>query len=891
MSNNENNISVLPISLKKEMEESYLSYAMSVIVSRALPDVRDGLKPVHRRILYAMKEAGLDFNKPHRKSARVVGDVMGKYHPHGDSAIYQSMARMAQKFSMRLPLIDGQGNFGSMDGDAPAAMRYTEARLAQAAHYLLHDIGKNVVDWTPNYDESTTEPTVLPAAYPSLLANGSGGIAVGLATNIPPYNLGELIDACVALLHNPDTTDDELFEIVQGPDFPTGGEILGITNIRNAMRAGQGSIPMRGKTSFEESKDQTSIIIHEVPFQVNKARLVEQIATAVKNEQIPQVQDLRDESDRRGVRVVIELKRNTEPNVVLNLLYKHTSLQTSFGVNMVALHQQTPQVLSLRAMLVAFLNFREEVVRRRLQHDLRKSKERAHIILGLMLAVCHLDRVIQIIRAAADPKEALATLMSEEFVVTDNLRAIAGSELPTDSTYCKLSESQAQAILDLKLQRLTGLEQKKLHEEWNLLCEQIAYFLDLLANRPKLLDLIKDELKIVQEKFATPRKTNIIPTITTTSEEDFIKPELMVVTLTYEGYIKRVPLDQYRLQKRGGKGKSGMSTYDDDIVKQVFVENTHTLLLCFSSKGMVYALKVYQLPLGTPASRGKAFINLLPLEKGEQIATVMPFPKEAAHDIIFATKQGFVRRNALSDFTNIRTTGKIAIKLQEDDSLLWVSACNDTQDIFLSTKNGRCVRFHSGDVRRFQGRNSTGVRGIQLSTGDELISASCLISSPFTTDEHTNYLAQHITTPLEEGHELAPMQEHEEFILSISERGFGKRTSSFAYRCTSRNCKGIANMNTTQKTGPLIASFPVQPSHQIVLITSQGQIIRSDVKDIRITARSTQGVKLFEIPSSERVVSAVSFSLNEDTPDSDENILADSEGEDTPTESNTTQAD
>lgn len=882
MSDTINNKPVEPTLLKKEMEDSYLSYAMSVIVSRALPDVRDGLKPVHRRILYAMKEAGLDYNKPHRKSARVVGDVMGKYHPHGDAAIYQSMARMAQKFSMRLPLIDGQGNFGSMDGDAPAAMRYTEARLAQAAHYLINDIGKNVVDFNPNYDESTIEPSVIPAAFPNLLANGAGGIAVGLATNIPPFNLGELLQACYILVDNPEASDEEIMNTVQGPDFPTGGQILGIRAIRHAMATGQGSIPVRGKVSFEELPQHTNIVITEIPFQVNKARLVEQIALTAKNEIITQISDLRDESDRRGVRVVIELKRGIEPNLILNLLYKHTSLQTSFGVNMVALHQQIPQVMSLKSMLQAFLAFREEVVRKRLQFDLRKAKERAHIILGLIVAVCHLDRVIKIIRGASDPKEARSQLMAEDFVVTQALRDLAQEEIANDTETCRLSEIQAQAILDLKLHRLTGLEQQKLHEEWKELCAHIAYLLELLNNRPKFLDLIKEELRVVEEKFATPRRTEVIETLSNTSDEDFIKSELMVVTLTYEGYIKRVSLDQYRLQKRGGKGRSGMTTYDDDLVKQVFVENTHTLLLCFSSRGMVYALKVHQLPSGAPTSRGKAFINLLPLEKGEFIATVMPFPKEAQHDIFFATKQGFVRRNALSDFTNIRSSGKIAIKLQDDDALLWVSACQETQDVFLSTKNGRCVRFPVSDVRRFQGRNSSGVRGIQLNTGDELISASCLISSPFSSDEHNDFLAQHIVDQLPEDHELYKMQQHEEFILSISERGFGKRTSSFAYRCTSRNCKGIANMNTTQKTGPLIASFPVNDQQQIVLITSQGQIIRSDVKNIRITARSTQGVKLFEIPSSERVVSAAAFSL-----DDTETSEAESETSNSETEQNT----
>lgn len=863
---------IVPTLLKQEMETSYLSYAMSVIVSRALPDVRDGLKPVHRRILYAMREANLDFNKPHRKSARVVGDVMGKYHPHGDAAIYQSLARMAQTFSMRMPLIDGQGNFGSMDGDEPAAMRYTEARLAEAAHYMLHDINKDTVAFMPNYDESTKEPVVLPAAFPNLLINGAGGIAVGLATNIPPHNPGEIIDACKLLIDNPDAQDEDILEIVKGPDFPTGGEILGTTTIKNALLKGHGSIPMRGKTSIEEDKNSSRIVITEVPFQVNKARLVEQIALLAKNGTTQHIADLRDESDRNGVRVVVELKRTGDPHILLNLLYKHTSLQTSFGVNMVALHDKKPQVMPLRAMLEAFVAFREEVVRNRTQFDLRKAKERAHIIIGLMVAVDHLDHVIHIIRSSADAKIARERLMQEKFAVTQNLRDIIKNEVAEGTNTYALSEAQAQAILDLRLQRLTGLEQQKLQEEWQELCERITNLLHLLSNRPALLNLIKEELSAFQERFATPRKTTVIEHLSSASEEELIKEETMVVTLTYAGYIKRVPLEQYRLQRRGGKGRSGMSTYDDDFVNQVFVESTHTRLLCFSSRGIVYALKVYQLPSGSPTSRGKAFINLLPLAQGEHIATVMPV-SQATEDpfIFFATKQGFARRNALSDFDNIRSNGKIAIKLQENDELLWVSACNDNQDIFLSTRNGRCVRFNTTDLRLFQGRNSVGVRGIQLIPGDEVISAATLIRSPYSSEEHTQYLAKHITKPLSESHALHAMQKHEQFILSISQRGFGKRTSSFAYRCTSRNCKGIANMNTTPKTGLLTASFPVTHNDQLVLITSQGQIIRSHVKDIRIAARSTQGVRLFDIPKGERVVSAVSFSLDEEEDDDSSN--------------------
>jgi len=880
--------STVPVLLKKEMESSYLSYAMSVIVSRALPDVRDGLKPVHRRILYAMREANLDFNKPHRKSARVVGDVMGKYHPHGDSAIYQSLARMAQTFSMRVPLIDGQGNFGSMDGDDPAAMRYTEARLTEPAHFILHDINKETVDFVPNYDESTKEPVVLPAAFPNLLLNGAGGIAVGLATNIPPHNPQEIIDACHLLIDQPDATAEDVLEIVKGPDFPTGGQILGISNIRQALLRGQGSIPMRGKVMIEEEKLTSRIVITEIPFQVNKARLVEQIALLAKNNITPHIADLRDESDRNGVRVVVDVKRSGDPNVLLNLLYKHTSLQTSFGVNMVALHDKKPQIMPLFDMLHAFINFREEVVRNRTQFDLRKAKERAHIILGLMVAVSYLDTVIRIVRGASDTKEARTKLMQESFVITPKLREVIKNEIADNVEQYSLSEAQAQAILDLRLQRLTGLEQQKLLDEWQELCARITHLLHLLSNRPALMQLIKDELNHFKERFATPRKTEVIAHSTTASEEDLIKEEIMVVTLTYGGYIKRVPLDQYRLQRRGGKGRSGMAIYEDDFVRQVFVESTHTRLLCFSSRGIVYTIKVYQLPEGSPAARGKAFVNLLPLAKDEHIATVMPIKEDAEKPFVcFATKQGFVRRNSLADFQNIRSNGKIAIKLQENDELLWVDSCNDKQDLFLSTRNGRCVRFNVTSLRLFQGRNSVGVHGIQLNPGDEVISATTLISSPFSTDQHTEYLQNHITKELSEDHPFYTMQQHEQFILSISQKGFGKRTSSFAYRCTSRNCKGIANMNTTPKTGLLTASFPVTHDAQLVLITSQGQMIRSHVTDIRIAARSTQGVKLFDIPSGEKVVSAVAFALDVDQDDEDDTSDTTTE-QDAP---NTDQAD
>ncbi len=718
------------------MRNSYLDYAMSVIVSRALPDVRDGLKPVHRRILYAMKESGYEAGKPYRKSARIVGDVMGKYHPHGDQAIYDAMVRMAQGFSMRLPLIDGQGNFGSMDGDRAAAMRYTEARLHRSAHELIEDIDKDTVDFQPNYDETVVEPKVLPAGFPNLLVNGAGGIAVGMATNIPPHNLGEVIDACFAYIKNPDISIDEIIEkYIPGPDFPTGGLVMGRNGIRSAYHTGRGSVLMRGRTSFEEvSKNKTAIIVHEVPYQVNKARMVEIIAEAVRDKRIEGISDLRDESDRRGVRVVIEIKRDAEPEVVLNQLFRYTPLQTSFGVNMLALHEGRPQQMNLKEIIAAFVAFREDVIRRRTIYELGKARERAHVLAGLAVAVANIDDVIAVIRHAKDPQAAREELMARDWPAEDVAPMIALLDEPgrgvVDGKY-RLSEEQTKAILELRLHRLTGLERDKIGADLTEISERIAEYLEILRSREKLLVILVEEMQAIRDKFANDRRTSLEEDAYEHDIEDLIQREDMVVTVTNAGYIKRVPVSTYRAQRRGGKGRAGMATRDEDFVSQVYVANTHQPVLFFSSTGMVYKMKVYKLPVGTPQARGKALINLLPLDPGETITTTMALPEdEQGWDelfVMFATAIGNVRRNRLSDFTNVMANGKIAMKLLEGDSLVRVRTCSEDDDVTLATKGGKCIRFPVTDVRVFSGRTSVGVRGIRLKKGDEVIAMSILV--------------------------------------------------------------------------------------------------------------------------------------------------------------------
>ena len=876
------------------MRRSYLDYAMSVIVARALPDVRDGLKPVHRRILYAMKEAGYDFNKPFRKSARVVGDVMGKYHPHGDAAIYDAMVRMAQDFSMRLPLVDGQGNFGSMDGDPPAAMRYTEVRLARAASALLDDIDKDTVDFQPTYDESSREPMVLPARYPNLLVNGAGGIAVGMATNIPTHNLGEIIDACCAYIDRPEITIPELMELVPGPDFPTGALILGRAGIREAYHTGRGSVVMRGRTHVEEvRKEREAIVVTEIPYQVNKARMIERMAEAVHDKVIEGIADLRDESDRDGVRVVIELKRDAMAEVVLNQLYRHTPLQTSFGVNMLALNGGRPELMTLKDVLVAFVAFREEVITRRLRHELGKAQERAHLLIGLIVAVANIEPVIELIRRAKDPAAAREALMARPWPARDAAPLIAlidepGRAVAADGTY-RLSEAQARAILELRLQRLTALERDKIADEMTQLAAQIADYRASLESRPRRLDILRGELKEIREQFATPRRTALEEVEFEHDIEDLIQREDMVVTVTHGGYIKRVPVSAYRAQRRGGKGRAAMTTREEDFVSRLFVVDTHTPVLFFSTRGMVYKIKVYRLPVGTPQARGKALVNLLPLAAGETISTLMPLPEDestwADMFVMFATTGGYVRRNKLSDFVNVMANGKIAMKLDEGDRLVGVQVCGEDQDVLIAARGGKCIRFPVTDVRVFSGRTSTGVRGIRLEDGNAVISLSILGHVAADRAERDAYLRLAAQRRRPAGGEaeaaepeapaavaeglsperLATLEAREEFILTVTANGYGKRSSAYEYRITNRGGQGIANIETSDRNGPVVASFPVADSDQIMLVTDSGQLIRCPVDDIRIAGRKTQGVVLLKVAEGEQVVSVTR--LAEETAD------------------------
>ncbi len=915
---------IAPINIEDEMRRSYLDYAMSVIVSRALPDVRDGLKPVHRRILYAMKDGGYDSSKPYKKSARIVGDVMGKYHPHGDSAIYDAMVRMAQSFSMRLPLVDGQGNFGSMDGDPPAAMRYTEARLAKAAESLLDDIDKNTVDFGPNYDDSGREPLVLPARFPNLLVNGAGGIAVGMATNIPTHNLGEVIDACCAYIDNTDITIDELMEIVPGPDFPTGGQILGRSGSRSALHTGRGSIILRAKTEIEEvRKDRLAIVATEIPYQVNKSKLMERIGEVVNDKIIEGISDLRDESDRDGVRVVVELKRDAVPEVVLAQLFRHTQLQTSFGVNMLALNGGRPELLNLKDIITAFIRFREQVITRRTEFLLSKARERAHTLVGLAVAVANLDEMIALIRRAPDPASAREAITTREWPALDTAPLIELIDEPDrgvseNGTY-RLSEEQARAILELRLHRLTGLERDKIGAELKEVTDQIADYLETLANRPKLLGILRDELIDMKERFGTPRRTEILELEFESDIEDLIQREDMVVTVSQSGYVKRTPLSTYRAQKRGGKGRSGMSTKAEDAVADLFVINTHTPLLLFSTKGMVYKLKVYRLPLGSPQSRGKAFVNLLPLEDGETISTVMPLPEDETTwgdlHVMFATSRGNVRRNKLSDFQNIRSNGLIAMKLEEEgERLIAVRTCSEDNDVLLATSGGKCIRFSMSDVRVFAGRTSTGVRGIRLADGDEVISMSMLNHVETTADERAAFFRMERAQGLDIVGEPAPdgeedsasdgasasatisqeryeeLKRFEQYVLTVSERGFGKRTSSYEYRTAGRGGQGIWNMEMGERNGAITAAFPVEESHQVMMVTNGGQVIRMPIHDVRIAGRKTLGVTLFRVGAEERVVSVASIEEEENGANGENTGTAAPDGGNAAGEDNQTEA-
>ena len=886
---------ITPVSITEEMRQSYLAYAMSVIVSRALPDVRDGLKPVHRRIIYSMYENGFDYNRPYKKSARIVGEVMGKYHPHGDSSIYEAMVRMAQPFSMRLTLVDGQGNFGSMDGDSAAAMRYTEARLEKVAHALIEDIDKDTVDFMPNYDESVPEPTVLPARYPNILINGANGIAVGMATNIPPHNLGEVLDACCAYIDNPEISIDELINIVPGPDFPTGGLILGRGGINSAYNTGRGSIMMRAKCTIEEiKKDKEAIIVHEIPYQVNKAVLVTKIAELVKDKRVEGISDIRDESDRQGVRVVIEIKKDFQADVILNQLYKYTPLQTSFGMNMLAINNGRPMMMNLKEIISAFIDFREEIIRRRTVYDLNKARERAHTLVGLAIAVENLDPVIELIRKAPSPNEARDALLSRAWPAGDVEQLVQLIDEPdrkVENGVYYLSENQAKAILDLKLQRLTGLERDKIHEELIGIGDDIKEFLFILSSREELYRIMREELVAIKQEYATPRLTEIQDIDYDTDVEDLIQREDMVVTVTEAGYIKRVPLNAYRAQKRGGKGKSGMATKEEDFVTRLFVASTHTPVLFFSSKGIVYKLKVYKLPVGSPTSKGKPFVNMLPLDEGENITAIMQLPEneEDCKDlsIMFATASGNIRRNSLMDFVNVQANGKIAMKLDEGDKLINVMLCTEDNDVLLATREGKCIRFPVNDVRVFVGRNSTGVRGIKLSAKDEVISMSMLKHIKASAEERDEYLRissaikrmeaenpDATVAPEDTGllsilskEQYENMRDLEEFILSVTSTGYGKRSSSYEYRVTGRGGTGIANMEMSERNKEIVSSFPIEHDSHIMMVTDGGKLIRMPVDDIRIAGRKTQGVILFRLAENERVVSVTWLDADEEDED------------------------
>jgi len=868
------------VSITHEMKTSYLDYAMSVIVSRAIPDLRDGLKPVHRRILYAMHEGGNTHDKPYRKSARAVGDVMGKYHPHGDSAIYDALVRMAQDFSMSLPLLDGQGNFGSMDGDNAAAMRYTEVRMDKPSAYLMADIEKETVDFQDNYDGKDREPTVLPARFPNMLVNGAGGIAVGMATNIPPHNLGEVIDATLALIDDPDLESADLIKYVPGPDFPTGGIMLGRSGARKAYLEGRGSVVIRAKTRIEElRKDRFAIIIDEVPYQVNKATMIEKIAEAAREKRIEGIAHVQDESDRTGVRVVVELKRDATPDVVLNQLFRFTPMQTSFGCNMLALNGGKPEQLTLHRFLSLFVQFREEVVARRTAHDLRKARERAHVLCGLAVAVSNVDEVVATIRSSADAAEARERLMTRPWPAGDILEYIALIDDPThpaneDGTY-NLSETQARAILDLRLQRLTQLGVREVTDELRDLAGKIKDFLAILASRERIMQIISDELREVRDQFAVPRRTEIIDWAGDFEDEDLIEREEMVVTVTQGGYVKRTALADFRSQKRGGKGVSGMATKDEDVVTTLFVANTHTPLLVFTTEGMVYKLKTWRLPLGGRTSRGKAMVNILPIPTGVSIAAIMPVdrPEEDWDNlqIVFATSAGDVRRNALSDFTNVMRNGKIAMDLPEGVELVNARICSPGDDVMLITSSGRAIRFPVTDVRVFKGRKSTGVRGVRLQGEDHVVSMSVIGHFNASAGERAAYLKrrraaagapEEASSDDESGVETAisaerfeEMRAAESLILTITARGIGKLSSSHDYPVRGRGGMGVAAIDRAMRGGPLVASFPVSADDQIMLATSRGQSIRVPVKGISFRSRGAGGVKVFHTGSGEEVVS------------------------------------
>jgi DNA gyrase subunit A len=883
---------IAPISIVEEMKASYLDYAMSVIVARALPDVRDGLKPVHRRILHACQEAGYVAGRPYRKSSRIVGDVMGKYHPHGDSAIYDALARMTQSWSMRVPLIDGQGNFGSMDPDPPAAMRYTEARLAKVANFLLGDIDKDTVDFQPNYDASEREPQVLPARFPNLLVNGAGGIAVGMATNIPPHNLGEVLNACRAYIDDPAISSEGLMEHVKGPDFPTAPLILGTAGIRSAYTTGRGSILMRSRAHVEEGRgERRSIVLTAIPYQVGKNGLVEKIAEAAKDKRIEGVSDIRDESNREGVRIVIDLKRDATPEVVLNQLWRHTPAQSSFPANMLAIRGGRPETLTLRDIIESFVKFREEVITRRSKHELLKARERAHILLGLVVAVTNLDEVVKLIRGSKTPAEAREKLLQRDWdgeQIRPYIQLVEAVEPQKAGAKYRLSEAQVKAILELRLHRLTALGRDEIGGELEGLAKSIGELLEILGNRARLYEVMLEEFDAVEAEFATPRVAEITAAFDGLEDEDLIEVEEMVVTVTMTGYIKRTPLVLFREQKRGGKGRSGMSTKDEDAVTELFVTSTHNPVLFFSNLGRVYRMKVWRLPEGGPTAKGRPMVNLLPLAEGETITTVLPLPQDEAEwgglHIMFATAKGTVRRNSMDAFTNIPTAGKIAMKFavgdaeENDDSddagdptdrLIGVKLLTEEDDVLLATRNGKAIRFKSTDVREFQSRSSMGVRGIRLKEGDQVISMSILRRVGTSQEEREAYLRcpawrekdEECTLPADRYAELA---EKEQFLLTVTENGYGKRSSTYEYRRTNRGGQGITNIDTSERNGCVVASFPVKPGEQLMLVTDQAKIIRTTVGDIRIMGRNTQGVTIFRVADNEHVVGVAKIDESEE---------------------------
>jgi DNA gyrase subunit A len=882
---------VTPVSIEEEMRTSFLSYAMSVIVSRALPDARDGLKPVHRRILYTMYENGFTPDKPYKKSARIVGDVMGKYHPHGNLAIYDALVRMAQDFSLRLPLIDGQGNFGSVDGDAPAADRYTESRLAKAAMPLLDDLDQDTVDFQLNYSNEFREPMVLPAKFPNLLVNGSGGIAVGMATNMAPHNLGEVIDATLAVLDNPAITVEELLPFIPGPDFPTGGIILGRAGIKSAFMTGRGSITIRSRVAVEElRKDKSALVVTEIPYQVNKSHMIERIAELIKEKKIEGITDIRDESSREGMRVVIELRRDATPDVVLNQLWRFSSLQSNFSINNIALNGGKPEQMTLLDLLKAFISFREEVVTRRAKFALHKARDRAHVLVGLAIAVANIDEVIRLIRASRDAAEAREALMARDWPaqMLEHLIVLIADprhKLKGDGTY-RLSDEQARAILDLRLQRLTQLGLEEISAELEKLAVEIKDLLEILGSRARIRQIIRNELNSVKEDFATPRRTEIIENDGEVEDEDLIASEDVVVTVSHTGYVKRVPLSSYRAQRRGGRGRSGTQMRDEDFVTKVFVANTHTPILFFSSLGTVYRLKAWRLPPGNLQSRGKALINLLPLKPDERITTILPLPEQAEGAakpfLMFATDSGSIRRNELEDFEQIQRNGKVAMKLDDGDHIVGVEVATENDDVLLTTARGQCIRFPVADLRVFQSRSSVGVRGVRLEDGDKVISMSVLRHIEATVDERSAYMKMSRAVSGEENGEAidagedeaastatlsqeryAALEAAEQFILTVSANGYGKRTSSYAYRISGRGGKGITAMAVNDRNGPLVASFPVENSDEIMLVTDSGQLIRCPVSGIRLTSRGAQGVILLKTADDEHVVSVERISEGE----------------------------